>query len=189
MEKAIILSAPSGAGKTTIVRHLLSVLPELSFSVSATTRAKRAHEIDGIDYYFLDVATFLDHKAKGNFLESEEVYEGLYYGTLKSEIERIWQLGKTVIFDVDVKGGINLKKYFGSKSLAIFVKPPSLEVLKERLTSRNTETPESLAKRIEKAEFEMSFEKQFDVTLVNNHLNTTFATAERMAKEFLEGKV
>lgn len=164
-------------------------MPVLSFSVSATTRSKRAHETAGKDYYFMDVDTFLQHQKNGDFLESEEVYEGLYYGTLKSEIERIWKNGQVVIFDVDVKGGLNLKKYFGDKALAIFVKPPSLEILKERLTARNTETPESLAKRIDKAAYELSFEKQFDVTLVNNDLNTTFATAEKLAGDFLAGKV
>lgn len=185
MEKAIIFSAPSGAGKTTIVRHLLEKMPELAFSVSATNREKRSFETNGVDYYFLSVEEFLSHRENGDFLESEEVYEGLYYGTLKSEIERIWKEGKAVIFDVDVKGGLNLKKYFGDKALAIFVKPPSLEVLKERLTARSTETAESLTKRLDKAAFELSFEKQFDVTLVNKHLNTTFAEAETLANNFL----
>ena len=185
MEKVIIFSAPSGAGKTTIVRHLLGKYKQLMFSISATTRNKREHEKDGVDYYFLTHEDFKRKIEHNDFLEYEQVYDGLYYGTLKSEIKRIWSLGKIVVFDVDVVGGKNLKTYFGSKALGIFVKPPSLDVLTERLRLRKTETAESLKTRIAKATVEMTFEKEFDVALVNNDLNTTFAEAERLIESFI----
>lgn len=185
MEKVIIFSAPSGAGKTTIVRHLLSKYDALMFSISATTRKRRDHEKKDVDYYFLDIASFKEKIKNDAFLEYEEVYEGLFYGTLKSEIERIWKLDKIVVFDVDVIGGRNLKSYFGDKALGVFVKPPSIEILAERLKLRKTETPETLKTRIAKATFEMTFEKDFDVALVNNDLNTTFAEAERLIESFV----
>ena len=162
--KAIIFSAPSGSGKTTIVKHLLKKNPDLGFSISASTRDKRGRtESHGKDYYFLSPEEFKRKIDADEFIEWEEVYEGNFYGTLKSEIERIWKIGKNVIFDVDVKGGLNLKKYFGNRALAIFVKVPSLEVLKERLSDRGTESAESLSRRLFKAKFEMSFQDQFDV--------------------------
>lgn len=185
MEKVILFSAPSGAGKTTIVRHLLAKYEQLMFSVSATTRKKRDHEENGVDYYFLSVNDFKEKIESNAFLEYEEVYAGVFYGTLKSEIDRIWKMGKMVVFDVDVMGGKSLKKYFGEKALAVFVKPPSLQVLADRLALRNTETPESLKTRISKAEYELTFEKDFDVALVNNDLSSTFAAAERLIESFM----
>lgn len=188
MGKVIIFSAPSGAGKTTIVHHLLSTLDSLEFSISATTRPPRPGEQNGKDYYFLSNESFAGKIENGEFLEFEEVYEGVYYGTLKSEIDRIWKGGKAVVFDVDVKGGLNLKKYFGSNALAVFVAPPSLEILEERLRGRKTETAESLKKRLDKAAYEMQFESRFDVTLVNKELHTTFARSEELVISFLENK-
>jgi guanylate kinase len=183
--KAIIFSAPSGSGKTTIVKHLLKTNPDLGFSISASTRDKRGRtEKDGQDYYFLSPLEFKKKIDSDEFVEWEEVYEGNFYGTLKSEIERIWSEGKNVIFDVDVKGGLNLKKYFGERALAIFVKVPSVETLKERLSDRGTETPESLSRRIFKAQFEMTFQDQFDVVLVNEKLATSLAEAQRLYDEF-----
>jgi guanylate kinase len=184
--KAIIFSAPSGAGKTTIVRHLLGIEElRLSFSVSATSRAKRGHEEDGKDYYFLSSNDFLQKAKNNEFVEWEEVYKDQYYGTLKSEIERIWKEGKNVIFDVDVVGGLNLKKIFQERALAIFVQPPSIEVLNFRLRNRSTETAEKIAMRIEKARTEMAFANKFDQILVNDQLPEAFANGERMIREFL----
>lgn len=183
--KAIIFSAPSGSGKTTIVKHLLQKNPDLGFSISASTRDKRGRtEQNGKDYYFLPPDEFKKKIDNNEFVEWEEVYEGNFYGTLKSEIERVWRDGKNVIFDVDVKGGLNLKKYFGDKALAIFVKVPSVDVLKERLHDRGTETPESLSRRLFKAQFEMGFSDKFDVVLVNEHLERSLAEAQRLYDEF-----
>jgi len=183
--KAIIFCAPSGSGKTTIVKHLLQANPELGFSISASTRDKRGRtEENGKDYYFLTPAEFRKKIDNDEFIEWEEVYEGNFYGTLKSEIERIWKTGKNVIFDVDVKGGLNLKKYFGDKGLAIFVKVPSLEILKERLHDRNTESEESLSRRLFKAQFEMGFQDKFDVVLVNEDLKKSLAEAQKLYDDF-----
>jgi guanylate kinase len=183
--KAIIFSAPSGSGKTTIVKHLLKTNPDLGFSISASTRDRRGRtEENGKDYYFLSPQDFKNKIDKNEFVEWEEVYEGNFYGTLKSEIARIWSEGKNVIFDVDVKGGINLKKYFGSASLAVFVKVPSIEVLESRLHDRATDTPESISRRLFKAQFEMSFQDQFDVVLVNEKLETSLAEAQRLYDNF-----
>ncbi len=185
--KAIIFSAPSGAGKTTIVRHLLTMDElKLAFSVSATTREKRTHEVDGKDYHFLDLTTFKSKIANGDFIEWEEVYKDQYYGTLRSEIETIWQQGKHVIFDVDVVGGLNLKKYFGDDALSIFVKPPSIEALKSRLRNRSTETPEKIAIRIEKASHELSFENKFDKVLINDTLEHALEHAKIYVLQFLQ---
>lgn len=183
--KAIIFSAPSGSGKTTIVKHLLKTNPDLGFSISASTRDKRGRtEQHGKDYYFLTPLEFKKKIDNDEFVEWEEVYEGNFYGTLKSEIDRIWHEGRNVIFDVDVKGGLALKKYFGHQALAIFVKVPSVEVLKERLHDRGTESPESLSRRLFKAQFEMTFQDQFDVVLVNENLETSLAEAQRLYDDF-----
>lgn len=184
--KLVIVAAPSGAGKTTIVRHLLATFPSLAFSVSATTRARRAHEIDGRDYHFLTVDQFKKRVAENGFLEWEEVYAGSFYGTLMSEIRRMKSLDRDIIFDVDVKGALNIKKNYPDGSLALFIKPPSLEILAERLKSRGTESPESLAKRLEKADFELTFESHFDRTVVNDRLEDALAEAEVAVRTFLK---
>ena len=183
--KAIIFSAPSGSGKTTIVRHLLANNPDLAFSISASTRDRRGRtEQHGKDYYFLSPEEFKARIDNDEFIEWEEVYEGNYYGTLKSEIDRIWKQGKNVIFDVDVKGGLNLKKYFGEKALAVFVKVPSMEVLEERLRERGTESHASLSQRLFKAKFEMTFQDKFDAVLVNEALDKTLAEAQKLYDSF-----
>ncbi len=184
--KAIIFSAPSGAGKTTLVHHLLNNTDlQLAFSISATTRPKRSHEVDGKDYYFLQPAEFLTRAKNGEFLEWEEVYENQYYGTLRSEMDRIWSLGKHVIFDVDVVGGLNLKKIFGENALAIFVEPPSLEALQFRLRHRSTETPEKIAMRIAKAQSEMAYAPKFDTIIVNDILEDALIQSELRVTAFL----
>ena len=184
--KAIIFSAPSGAGKTTMVHHLLAI-PELklSFSVSATSRPQRVNEVDGKDYHFIDADNFIRRAREGEFLEWEEVYQGQYYGTLKSEIEKIWDSGRNVIFDVDVVGGINLKKHFGDNGFAVFVQPPSIEALRFRLMNRSTESSEKIAMRIEKAQKEMTFASRFDCTIVNDVLEDALIQAETKVREFL----
>jgi guanylate kinase len=183
--KLLILSAPSGSGKTTIVKHLLNRFPNLEFSISACSRSKRECEIDGKDYYFLSVNEFKRRIANNEFVEWEEVYSGSYYGTLKSEIERIWEKNHIVVFDVDVKGGINLKKIFGEKALSIFVKPPSIDILQQRLERRCTETPESLKKRVDKAADEMTFANQFDSILINDNLDNSYKEAENLVRTFI----
>jgi guanylate kinase len=183
--KAIIFSAPSGSGKTTVVKHLLKNNPDLGFSISASTRDKRGRkEQHGMDYYFLTPEEFKTKIDADEFIEWEEVYEGNYYGTLKSEIQRIWDAGKNVIFDVDVKGGLNLKKYFGDKALSVFVKVPSIEILEQRLLDRGTESHASLSQRLFKAKFEMTFQNRFDVVLVNEDLDKSLAEAQRLYDDF-----
>jgi guanylate kinase len=185
--KAVIFSAPSGSGKTTIVKHLLKNNPQLGFSISACTRDKRGRdEQNGKDYYFLSPEEFKHKIDQDAFVEWEEVYEGNFYGTLKEEIERIWKEGKAVIFDVDVKGGLHLKEYFGDNALAIFVKVPSLDILTSRLRDRGTESEESLSRRLYKAKFEMGFEDKFDVSLVNDSMEKSFLEAENMVGDFLK---
>lgn len=187
--KAVIFSAPSGAGKTTIVHHLLKSNPQLEFSVSACSRPKRPGEENGKDYYFLSVPEFKQHISNGDFLEWEEVYTDNFYGTLRSEIERIWSKGHHVIFDVDVVGGMNLKKHFGNRALSVFVKAPSIEHLERRLRTRSTETEESIARRMGKAEKEMEFATQFDHVLLNDDLTRALAEAELVVGNFLnQGK-
>lgn len=187
--KAIIFSAPSGSGKTTIVKHLLENNTNLGFSISACTRDKRGrNELHGKDYYFLTPEQFKEKIDNNEFIEWEEVYSGNFYGTLKSEIDRIWAEGKHVIFDVDVKGGLNLKKYFKDRALAIFVKVPSIEVLKTRLNDRDTETESSMSRRLFKAKFEMEFEDKFDVTLINNDLETSLKEAQELLDDFINRK-
>lgn len=186
MGKAVIFCAPSGAGKTTIVRHLIRKIPNLRFSISATTRKRREGvEEDGRDYYFLSVDDFKTRQKNDALYEWQEVYPGTYYGTLRSEVERIWSEGDHVIFDVDVIGGINLKKSLGEKALAIFVSVESVEVLRQRLENRNTETPESLEKRVGKAAEEMQYADSFDYVLINRDLQEAFEEAERVVKAFL----
>jgi guanylate kinase len=185
MGKLIIVTAPSGAGKTTIVHHLLKKYETLAFSVSATNRAKRAHEVDKADYYFFSTTEFRKLVKKGAFLEYEEVYDGQYYGTLRSECERLWALGKCIVFDVDVKGALNIKRAYPDDSLAIFIQPPSEEVLFERLRNRKTETPESLRKRIARATEELTFSDKFDALIVNDKLEVAFAEAEQLVEGFL----
>ena len=185
--KLIIFSAPSGSGKTTIVRHLLDINPKLGFSISATTRGRRsAIEENGKDYYFFTPEEFKQKIENGEFAEFEEVYSGIYYGTLKVEIERIWRLGKHVIFDVDVKGGLNLKKAYGDNALAVFVKIPSFEELEKRLRYRNTESEESIQTRLKKVQYEMAYEKDFDKVLINDHLSEAFKNAEKMIGDFIK---
>lgn len=183
--KVIIFSAPSGSGKTTIIKRLLSYFPEFEFSISATSRQARAGEADGKDYYFLSKESFEQKVQAGLFLEWEEVYAGTCYGTLKSEIERIWNNGKIVIFDVDVLGGMNLKKYFGDKALSIFVMPPSLEVLEQRLRIRNTETEEAIQKRLSRSALELNQAPKFDITIINDKLDEAVQSAKDDIEMFL----
>lgn len=184
--KVIIFSAPSGSGKSTVVNHLLSLHPEFEFSVSATSRAPRGAERDGVEYYFLTPRQFKNRIRKDAFVEYEEVYHDKFYGTLKSEVERIWAKGHVIVFDVDVQGGVNLKKYFGDQALSVLIKAPSVDVLRERLVSRGTDSAEAIAERVAKAESELAFaEGKFDYDLVNDVLAHTFAEAERVVDDFL----
>ena len=182
----IIFTAPSGAGKTTIVKHLLNKYDQLAFSVSATTRPPRPHEVDKKDYYFLSKTAFNEHIVAGDFIEWEEVYEDQYYGTLRSEVERLWNLNKCVVFDIEVKGAINIKKYYPKETLAVFVKPPSVEALLNRLKLRQTETAESLRKRIRRAKEELTYENKFDKILVNDVLEVALKEAEFLVEDYLE---
>ncbi|MBR5176581.1 MAG: guanylate kinase [Bacteroidales bacterium] len=185
--KVLIFSAPSGSGKSTIVNHILGIYPDsMEFSVSATSRAPRGEEKHGREYYFLSVEEFRQLIEEDKFVEFEEVYEGRFYGTLKSECERIWNAGHVIVFDVDVKGGINLKKYFGDAALSVFIKAPSVEVLRERLIKRGTDSPEAIEERVAKAEEEIAYAPEFDYILVNDDLNTAFAESEKVVEDFLD---
>ncbi len=184
--KLIIFSAPSGSGKTTLVHYVMEKIPKLSFSVSATSRPPRPGEKDGVDYYFISVDDFRRKIKEGAFVEWQEVYENQYYGTLKSEVEKIRARGHSVVFDVDVKGGLNIKKIYGKQALAVFVKPPSLKVLEERLRRRSTEDEENLRKRLERAAFELGFEPRFDQVVVNDKLEKAQHEALHLVREFLE---
>ena len=184
-KKVIILTAPSGAGKTSITRFLLANYPQLAFSVSATTRAPRGAEQDGIDYHFISAADFEAHIRQNDFLEYEMVYEGLYYGTLKSELERIWTEGKMPILDIDVKGAIAIQKQLGDQALSIFILPPSIEVLKERLTKRNTDSEEKMQMRLDKAAYEISFSDQFNAVVKNEVLDTACEETASLIQGFI----
>ncbi len=184
--KLIIFSAPSGAGKTTIVKHLLKQNAALEFSISATSRAPRISETNGVDYYFLSEEEFKSKINNNEFLEWEEVYPGTYYGTLISDVERIRAKGKHVVFDVDVVGGTNIKKFYGEDALAVFIQPPSVEELKLRLIRRSTDSPEIIRKRVEKAAYEMTFSSNFDVILVNNDLQQALSEAEKIVNAFTQ---
>jgi guanylate kinase len=186
--KSIILSAPSGSGKTTVARHLLEAGLNLSFSVSACSRAPRPGEVDGKDYFFMGVEEFRNRIANDEFVEWEEVYPDQYYGTLKSELERIWNMQRHVIFDVDVVGGMNLKKAFGTHALAVFVQAPSLDILEKRLRERSSDPEEKIQTRIAKAESEMQYADRFDLILVNDRLEDTLRKAEKMARAFLSAR-
>ena len=184
--KVIIFSAPSGAGKSTIVNHLLGKYPELEFSISATSRAPRGDEQDGKEYYFFTADQFRRMIAEDKFVEHEEVYPGSFYGTLKSEVERIWAKGHVIVFDIDVKGGVNVKKIFGDKAFSIFIQAPSVEILRERLISRGTDSAEAIGKRVAKASSEMEFAKgRFDYVLVNDDLQTALEEADKIVGKFL----
>ena len=186
--KVIIFSAPSGAGKSTVVNHLLGLYPQFEFSISATSRAPRGQERDGIEYYFIDAERFRELIAQDAFVEYEEVYHDRFYGTLKSEVERIWQKGHVIVFDVDVKGGVNLKKYFGDAALSVLIVPPSMEVLEARLRGRGTDSEEAIRERLDKASSELEFAAgKFDRDLVNDRLEETFAEAEALVDSFLCG--
>jgi guanylate kinase len=184
--KLIIFSAPSGAGKSTIVHHILACGFNMEFSVSATSRLPRVNEVQGVDYYFLTTEEFRSKVRKNEFLEYEEVYPNSFYGTLRSEVERITGNGKNVVFDIDVLGGINIKKQYDEQALALFIAPPSIEVLNQRLINRGTDSQEMIAKRIGKAEFELSFAPQFDKIIVNDELEKAKIEAERLIREFLD---
>ncbi|MEM9836509.1 MAG: guanylate kinase [Bacteroidota bacterium] len=183
--KILIFTAPSGAGKTTIVRHLLQYFPDLAFSVSATTRPPRPGEVDGKDYYFISPETFRNKIKSGEFVEYEEVYPGRFYGTLHAEIDRLWRAGKTIIFDIEVKGATNLKHFYPDSSLAVFVQPPSKELLFERLRNRSTEDEASLQARFARAAEELSYVNNFDRVLINDILADTLAAAEVLTANFL----
>ena len=186
MEKVIIFSAPSGAGKSTIVNHILSLHPEIEFSISATSRAPRGQEQNGREYYFFSADEFRKMIAEDRFVEYEEVYAGSFYGTLKSEIDRIWAKGHVIIFDIDVKGGVNIKRIFGDKALSVFIQAPSVEVLRERLVNRGTDSEEAIERRVSKAASEMEFAKgKIDHILVNDDLQTAFKEAEELIDGFL----
>ncbi len=184
--KMIAFTAPSGAGKTTIVKHLLGKYDELGFSISATTREKRKKEKEGKDYYFMSVDEFKSLRRKRKFVEWEEVYDDQFYGTLKSEVERVWSTGKHVVFDIDVKGATSIKKRYGERCLAIFIKPPSLNVLIQRLTDRKTEDEKSLQKRIRRVKRELKFETKFDKVLVNDLLEVALEEAELFVEDFIK---
>ena len=184
--KVIIFSAPSGAGKSTIVNHLLGIHPELEFSISATSRAPRGQEKHGIEYYFFSADEFRQMISEDKFVEYEEVYAVSFYGTLRTEVERIWAKGHAIVFDIDVQGGVNLKRIFGEQALSIFIQAPSVEVLRKRLVGRGTDTEEAIERRVAKAASEMEFAAgKFDYVLINDDLATAKAEAEKVVEDFL----
>ena len=185
MGKVVIFSAPSGSGKTTVVNHLLETFNCFGFSVSATSRAPRGTERDGEAYYFISADEFRRRIDAGEFVEHEEVYSGVFYGTLKSEVDRLWAMDKVILFDVDVKGGVNLKKYFGDDALSVFIKAPSIRELRNRLEKRGTDSPEFIDERVRKARIEMMYQPKFDYVLVNDDLAVCLAEADRVVGDFL----
>lgn len=185
MNKILIITAPSGAGKTSVTRYLMQQFPQLAFSVSAATRQPRENEQHGVHYYFMSVAEFQQKISNDEFVEWEMVYEGKYYGTLKSEMNRIWQNQQTPVLDVDVKGAIHVQRLYPQQTLSLFIEPPSIEALKQRLLNRKTETEESLAARINKASYELSFKHSFDHVIMNDHLPTACKEAEEIVRKFL----
>lgn len=186
--KLIIFSAPSGSGKSTIINYLLKQGLPLQFSISATSRAPRGNEKNGVDYYFITPGEFRKKVDAGEFLEYEEVYKDTFYGTLKSEVDRITRSGNHVIFDVDVVGGCNIKQYYGSLALSVFIRPPSIETLRERLENRATDLPEVIESRIKKASYELTFAPEFDVVIVNDDLEKAQAEAKEIVQRFLNNK-
>ena len=184
-KKVIIFSAPSGSGKTTVVRHLLKKYQQLEFSISSTSRKKRTDEIDGKDYYFIESDEFKRLVDNDEFIEYEEVYDGRFYGTLKKEAERIWNEGKIIVFDVDVKGGMKLKETYGNNALSVFIMPTSLEVLYSRLISRGTELIEDIEKRVLRADIELSYANDFDIIILNDDLQTALQEAETIVEEWI----
>ena len=185
LTKVVIFSAPSGSGKSTIVNHILKLHPEMEFSVSATSRAPRGQEKDGVEYHFFTADEFRKMISEDKFVEYEEVYAGSFYGTLKSEVQRIWDKNHVIIFDVDVKGGVNLKKYFGDKALSVFIQAPSVEELRKRLIARGTDSAEAIEKRVAKAAEEMTYADKFDYILVNDDLQKAYSEAEVIVDRFL----
>lgn len=185
MGKVLIFSAPSGSGKTTIVKHLLARFPELEFSISATSRVPRGEERDGVDYYFMNAAEFAARVEAGEFVEWEEVYAGTCYGTLRAEIERIWDRGHVAVFDVDVVGALNIKKLFDEQALSVFIMPPSVEVLRMRLEGRGTDSPEAIERRLAKADQEIGYAPRFDRVVVNDDLERAYAEAVQVVGTFL----
>ena len=183
--KLIIFSAPSGSGKSTIISHLLKIFPNFEFSISATSRKPRGNEKHCVDYYYLSPDEFRERIENKEFIEHEEVYKDLYYGTLFSEIDRISEQGNNIVFDVDVKGGLNIKKQFGERALSLFIAPPSLEELHKRLKNRGTETPEMVDLRMSRAEYELSFADEFDVIIINDSLEKSVAEAKNIIEKFL----
>lgn len=184
--KTVIFSAPSGSGKSTIVHHILELHPEMEFSVSAASRSPRGAEQDGIDYYFITPEEFRRKIDNDEFVEYEQVYEGRYYGTLKKEVQRIWDKGNVIIFDVDVKGGVNLKKYFGDQALSVFIQAPSIDELRRRLVNRGTDSEEDINARVAKAAEEMTFADHFDYILINDKLEKAFEDIDKVVDKFLK---
>ncbi|MBP5420108.1 MAG: guanylate kinase [Bacteroidales bacterium] len=184
--KVLIFSAPSGSGKSTIVNHLLKCGFDLEFSISATSRAPRGSEQNGVEYYFLTADEFRDRISKDEFVEYEEVYAGCFYGTLRSELTRIWSKGHHIVFDVDVKGGVNLKKLFGNRALSVFIQPPSVDELRNRLVKRATDSAEKIEQRVAKASEELTYAPKFDKIIINDNLETALGEAEKIVADFIK---
>jgi len=185
-KKIITFSAPSGSGKTTIIKHIMERFPQLSFAISATSREPRGSEVNGVEYHFLSVSDFQKKIDEGGFVEWEEVYQNRFYGTLKSELEKIWNEGKTVVIDADFKGALNIKRIYGKSVLSVFVRPPSLKVLEKRLRDRGTDSEEEITKRIARAGEELSYEDKFDVLLINDQREVAFEEIDKIVTDFLE---